>query len=155
MSNDTENKEATKHPISKLKVRRSTDKGVKIVNKPRKMKLVKPTRLPKNTDNFANSAMLVFPTDTQGITTEMRSSLIRAASRIGKDEKNMDLFMDTLDILVKHVEARFKQNGSTEPLKRREVGKVQEEETVPLEASVGPNKPTTDTQTTKKGKGNK
>lgn len=112
------NKDAV-HPVSGLKIRRQTADEVKIVNKPRKMNLVKPTRLPEKSGDFANSSLLVFPTDRLGITREIKQAMIRATSRIGTDPANMELIGKTLDILAKHMQARFDQNKAVQPLKKR------------------------------------
>ena len=120
--------EKDKHPVSGLKVRRKEDAEVKVVLKPRKMELVKPKRQPTKVIDYANSALLIFPTDRLGITSEFKGALIRAASKVGTDEKNLELVKEVVDILMKHIEARFEQNTNQEPLKRRDSGEVSTEE---------------------------
>jgi hypothetical protein len=146
------------HPVSGLKIRRSTAEDVKIVNKPRKMKLVRPTRLPEKTVDFANSSLLVFPTDRLGITTEVKSAMIRAASKMGKDEKNLALLEEVVGILMQHAKARLTQNAESGPLKRRstpEVGQDQEElsEAPPPESGLIPDVPYEDMQAALKDAG--
>jgi len=106
------------HPVTGLKVRRS-DTVAKVARTPRKMALVAPRRMSEVGESFANSALLVFPTDRLGLTTEVKASLIRAASKVGTDERSLKLLNDTLEILVKHVEARFKENKTGVTLKQR------------------------------------
>lgn len=123
------------HPVSKLKIRRADEQEVRLVNKPRKMNLVKPRRIPNKTSDYSNSSLLVFPTDVKGLTRETKAAIIKAASKIGKDEANLKLFKDTLAILVKHVEARFEQNMDT-PVLKQKVRTYTEAEQLALEAAV-------------------
>lgn len=114
---------------STLKRRSSETKEVQVVNKPRKMKLVKPRRVPNKTADYANSSLLVFPTDSLGITTEIKAALIRAGSKIGKDKRALALVQEVLDIGIKHIEARHAQALNRAPLARK-VQNVPEEEEV-------------------------
>jgi len=86
--------------------------------KPRKMKLLKPRRI-EGTNTFGNAGLLTFPTDRLGLTSETKAALIRAASRMGTDEKNFNLIKETVEILMKHVEARLEQNQEMRVLKPR------------------------------------
>lgn len=122
-----------KHATLGLKVRRSEGPETPVVNKPRKMNLVKPKRLPAKTDEFANSAMLVFPTDRMGIATGVKAELIRAASRVGGDEDTLAILKETVEIGMKHVEARMKQNQELPKLKQR-VNTKNPEEDAPADA---------------------
>jgi len=123
MSNDQLN---TYH--SALKRRSAKEEEVKVVLKPRKMNLIKPKRVPSKTSDYANSALLVFPTDSLGITTELKAAMIRAGSRIGKDKAALALVQEVLDMGVKHILARFEQNCTSQGLKRRVDTSPQEEE---------------------------
>lgn len=107
------------HPVSGLKIRRYKAEEVKIVNKPRKMALVKPRRLKEDTEDIANSAMLVFPTDRLGIATELKAAGIRAASKLGTDDEALALIEEVMGTLLKHMKARVKRNKTSGPLKRR------------------------------------
>ena len=113
-----------------LKRRAAEEKEVKVVQKPRKMNLVKPKRIPSKTQDFANSALLVFPTDSLGITTALKAALIRAGSKIGKDEAGLELIKQVVEIGMKHIEARFAQNVDTPVLKRRVDTSAVEDEAV-------------------------
>lgn len=115
------------HPVSGLKIRRQTADAVKVVNKPRKMNLVKPKRQAEKTLDMANSSLLVFPTDRFGITAELKASMIRAASKVGTDKEALKLIDDTLRILRGHVQARYNQNVNKPVLKQRVVTRVVEE----------------------------
>lgn len=84
-----------------------------------KMSAVKPTRLPAKTEDYANPALLVFPTDPLGVTSGLKTACLQSASKIGTDKDNLKLVLGTIDILVKHIEARFKQNVKTPVLARR------------------------------------
>lgn len=99
--------------------RRSAEpvKAAKVL-KPRKMKLLKPRRI-EGTNTFGNAGLLTFPTDRLGLTSETKAALIRAASRMGTDERNYNLLVETVDVLMKHVEARLEQNKETRTLKPR------------------------------------
>lgn len=116
------------HPVSGLKVRRQAAEEVKIVNKPNKMKLVKPKRKSGKIDNMANSALLVFPTDRLGITTEIKAAMIRAGSKVGTDKETLRLIDDTLRILRGHIQARYNENVNKPVLKQRVVTKVVEDQ---------------------------
>lgn len=135
MSKETKeyNKNET-HEVTGLKIRRSLDAEVKVVSKPRKMNLIKPTRKADKPDSMANSSLLVFPTDRLGITTELKSSMIRAASKVGKDESTLRLIDETLKILRGHVQARFKQNTTNAVLSQRVITKVLEDAEVEEDA---------------------
>lgn len=126
MSKEKQNKLETYS--STLKRRSSEVEEVKIVNKPRKMNLVKPKRIPAKINDYANSALLVFPTDSLGVTTELKAALIRAGSKIGKDKAALALVEEVLSIGVKHIHARFEQNTVSQGLKRRvDTSPVEEE----------------------------
>lgn len=86
--------------------------------KPRKMDLLRPRRKETNTGP-ANSALLVFPTDKMGITSDTKAAVIKAASRIGSDKAALKLFKDTMAVLMEHVDAKHKKMGSLPTLKRR------------------------------------
>lgn len=101
-----------------LKIRRAETTAPVVVNKPRKMKLLKPTRV-ATYDNKANPALLSFPTDKLGITSGLKKEFIKAASRVGSDKGTLKLIEDTLDILNDHLEARFKENVDKPVLKQR------------------------------------
>ena len=82
-----------------------------VKNKPNKMKLRKPNRMPDRTIDFSNPALLVFPSDRRGLTTRVKKAMISAASAVGTDEANLKLLDETLEILTKHVHARYNQNA--------------------------------------------
>lgn len=119
MSKQKNKETETKHATLGLKVRRAEAVEAPVVNKPRKMNLVKPKRISAKTDDFANSALLVFPTDRLGVSTEVKGALIRAATRIGKDEAAFAILQEAVEIGMKHVEARMKQNQELPKLKQR------------------------------------
>lgn len=58
----------------------------------------------------ANPALLTFPTDRFGITKDVKLAITRAASRIGGDEKKLDLFKKTLRILIEHLQLKFEND---------------------------------------------
>ena len=82
------------------------------------MKLLKPRRV-SGDSTYGNAGLLTFPTDRTGLTTETKAALIRAASRMGTDERNLNLIKETVAILMKHVEARINQNKEQRILKPR------------------------------------
>lgn len=65
----------------------------------------------------ANQAMVEFPRDQWGITSELRKAGLRAASSIRGDEEKMKTFLATLRVLGAHAAARF--NGDGEAIKAR------------------------------------
>jgi len=110
-----------------LKVRRAEQAAPQPKAKPRKMNLVKPKRKSAE-NNMVNSALLVFPTDRLGLTTEIKTAMIKAASKIGKDADNLKLIDETLRICRGHIQARLKQNQQTPRLKQRVVTRPELEE---------------------------
>ena len=127
-----------------LKVRREAAEEVKVVNKPRKMKLVKPRRIKNEVSSLSNPSLLVFPTDRLGITSEIKGAMIRAAGKVGTDKAALDLVDETLRILRGHLQARYKENVTAPVLKARvdtsvkeEVESDQEEAKTPVQGSDG------------------
>lgn len=59
-----------------------------------------------------NSGTLVLPTDKFGLTLDLRKAMLDVASRVGSDEAKAKLVMDTLKVLVEHMEARLSDNKS-------------------------------------------
>ncbi|WP_085352839.1 hypothetical protein [Bradyrhizobium canariense] len=60
----------------------------------------------------ANPAMVEFPRDEWGFTTELRKAGLQAASRIrGNDEKHK-LFIDTIKIIAQHAIARLEGDAA-------------------------------------------
>lgn len=57
--------------------------------------------------DFANSALLEFPTDQYGITRELRRTMIDIGSRLNGDIEKLELVVVTLDLLQKHLQARY------------------------------------------------
>lgn len=100
--------------------RRRVQVADKVIKKPLPVSMVKPKRKASES-NPVSSGSLVFPTDKLGLTVELKAAMIKVASRIGHDEKNMQLVGETLEVLMSHVAARFKQNceNGTRVLKRR------------------------------------
>lgn len=92
--------------------------STQVVRKPRKMKLIKPRRLDNKTRDYSNSSLLVFPTDKHGITAGVKAAMKTAASRV-RGEADIKLLKDTLEILVKHAEARHGATQERPVLARR------------------------------------
>lgn len=58
-------------------------------------------------NDFSNPTTIVFPTDIHGLTSKMKKEMISLASRIGGDAEKLDLVKEVLELLVKHIHARF------------------------------------------------
>ncbi len=101
------------------KTRRAEEVAATPAPRPRKMSLLKPKRKVSKKDNRSNPSLLVFPTDRLGITSAFKKELIKAASRVGSDKKNLKLIKDTVEILMGHLDARFEQNTALPRLKAR------------------------------------
>lgn len=65
-----------------------------------------PTRV-KQYEVGGNAALITFPTDRYGITKDIKTAIIRAASRIAGDPHKKALVDEVLAILSKHVEIKF------------------------------------------------
>lgn len=105
-----------------LKRRNADGSTGRVVKKtPNKMNLVKPRRLPAESQGFGNAGTLVLPSDVSGITLELRAAMLKIASRIGEDKANLTLLDETYAVLRKHVEARAEQNKGmgTRTMRRR------------------------------------
>lgn len=59
-------------------------------------------------ETSANAALLTFPNDRYGIAKDIKKAMISAASRIAGDESKKDLVLEVVDILLKHVEAKYR-----------------------------------------------
>lgn len=77
--------------------------------KPKEMKKVsykKPTRA--NTQRVsANPALLPFPADRWGVSRDIRRAMISTSSRIAGDTNKYELVKEVLEILIKHMEAKY------------------------------------------------
>lgn len=59
------------------------------------------------TEISANPSEIVFPTDPMGVTSALKEAGIKTAGRIGYDTGKMEVFRETVKILVAHTEARY------------------------------------------------
>lgn len=55
----------------------------------------------------SNPALVEFPRDQWGFTTELRKYGLRVAGAIRGDEAKFQLFLETLTVLAKHAQARL------------------------------------------------
>lgn len=55
----------------------------------------------------ANPALIAFPNDRYGITKDIKTAMIRAASRVAGDQAKKDLVIEVISILSKHIELKF------------------------------------------------
>ena len=55
-------------------------------------------------------AKLVFPTDRWGLTTELKLSSRDIAARISGSEDKYTLVVDTLKLLLRHIETRYNED---------------------------------------------
>jgi hypothetical protein len=60
----------------------------------------------------ANPALVEFPRDEWGFTTELRKAGIQAAQRIRGNEEKHKLYIETIKILVQHALARFEGDAA-------------------------------------------
>lgn len=67
----------------------------------------KPVTKQKKHAISGNPALLVFPTDRYGVTKDIKTAMIRAASRIAGDTAKKALVLEVVDILLKHIEHKF------------------------------------------------
>jgi len=56
---------------------------------------------------YVNSTLLNFPTDIHNLTSELKQTMIRLATRINGQEDKFKLYLQTLEVCMKHVEAKF------------------------------------------------
>lgn len=64
----------------------------------------------KDTLPSSNPATLTFPTDRYGMTTDLKKSFTAMVSRIAGDPAKKKLADDTLDVLLQHLDIRFKSD---------------------------------------------
>lgn len=122
----------TDEAISSSGLKRRTPKktsGFKAITKPRKMDLVRRNRLSGKTDNYANPATLVFPTDPLGLTSNLKKEMLAITSRVAGNASNYKVFAETMEVLAKHLEARCAQaeDNAGKQLKRRSADPAPEE----------------------------
>lgn len=79
----------------------------------------------KGTAVPANPALVEFPRDQWGFTSELRKAGLRAASAVRGDDEKHKLFLDTIRILAQHALARLE--GDAEAVAAR-VKQVAEQE---------------------------
>jgi len=136
--------------------RRRVNANDAVVKKPLSIRMVKPRKMKQKAD-FGSAGTLVFPTDKAGLTVDLKKAMLNIATRIGNDSKNMDILVNTLKVLMEHIEYRAKQNvevGVRTLRKRSDViaeaqAKPQEEE---QEVAKDPVKKPVKKTTNKKGK---
>lgn len=79
---------------------------------PARKERMKPSYKPRTKqtahETSANAALLTFPNDRYGIAKDIKKAMISAASRIAGDESKKDLVLEVVDILLKHVEAKYR-----------------------------------------------
>lgn len=73
-----------------------------------------PATRPEVPEVSTNPALLEFPTDKWGYTSNMRKELLRAASTIKGQPDKAALYLATLDLIRAHVVARFKVDRNRE-----------------------------------------
>lgn len=56
---------------------------------------------------YENPAMLGFPTDKFGLTKDLKKAVIAIATRLCGDPEKLETYKETLDLLNKHVLARY------------------------------------------------
>ena len=109
---------------SKVKSTKPTRRVVKqkVVKAPtvkrQRIKLNPAKRADGKTD-YTASTTLVFPTDTSGLLTNLRKEFRTIASKIGTDAEKRALLKETLQICMKHVDARVKYNEGAGVLRSR------------------------------------
>lgn len=68
-----------------------------------------PVPAPKSEVNFSNPSTIVWPTDRFGLTSQLKRECLSIASRIGGDKDKLDLFHVTLELMLKHIHARYEE----------------------------------------------
>lgn len=67
---------------------------------------------PASTEVHSNPALVEFPLDTWGMTSELRKAGIRAASSVRGNEEKHKLLLQTLRIIAQHSAARLKGDAA-------------------------------------------
>lgn len=72
-------------------------------------------------DVSKNPALIEFPRDQWGMTTAMRRHSLQAAGSIRGDRDKLEVFLGTLQVLAKHVQARLADDMAAREARSREV----------------------------------
>lgn len=70
--------------------------------------LIETETAPEISGNFA---LLVFPTDKWGLTTDLKAASRHLSGRICGSEDKYQLVIDTLNLLIRHIDARYQEDS--------------------------------------------
>lgn len=71
-----------------------------------------------------NPALLDFPQDQWGFTSELKKAVLKAASTVNAQPDKQKLLIDTLELLLAHVDARFSTDALNKEARKEQARKA-------------------------------
>lgn len=118
------------------RVRRAIVDTSSLAQRQAAVKPLRRKRVEASEGSKANPSLLTFPTDRDGIMRGIRKEVLSASGRICGDKNKLKLFMQTMEILVTHVNERFEEDKMS-PGPRSRTGSTEEKvvEAKPVEVT--------------------